>query len=1190
MRRYADTVAYSKTCPDCGRVFNHPPAYASHVGSRLCREDTATLSQPASVDRSKLGAASQQERLVWNALEDAQLARLVRLHGPGGWDGKSAAFTTARSASALRRRWQKLEDAAQENGVSMGEERVPLYNTATKRKVAGGSAPRRDHLERYLQDHPEYEVFQMEEEEEQEEEEEEKPSLRVEVAAPSPRETKTAADSPATSSVWSAENDATLLRLVAEGGAQDWKEKAAAMPGEQFNASSVRKRWLKLDKLAREAGGSAAAPAQAAPSSPRDTVWRGGNKSSSLWSEAEDGELRTLVAQHGVGNWSAIASQSTTARSADAVRKRWAYVLAPDNDEDEQSASSDDPRPDSGPTWTALEDAELAALVQEHGVGNWAPMGAAFSSKRSKSSLRGRWMRLEEEAAAEGGDAMKTRIRLWDEAKKEVVQGDAAPMRSELSSFLAAHPGLEVYTGQNSASARQAYDSLGRTSWTAAEDAELTQLVQQHGVGNWAAMGENFSTSRSSDSLRHRWVKLQQYLKDGGPSASLADLPQAGQSMKATPDALGRTLWTQAEDTELSQLVVKHGAGNWEEMEANFSTSRSGDALRKRWVKLQSPGAFAEPGTSGRRTSTEVDRLGAAGASPMGVSSSGRQRKAVDFFNPATAGGGGSSPRGRPGDKRGVGSSPHPQSEGGDYSRSGRMRKTVDSYNPEKETAAEAKHKAEAANERVVLWNTVTQRKVAGNSAPRRAHLEAYLNEHPEYEVFDGQNEPGYAKKKLKITPSLTSPKGGMPAAAEDPRTVWSALEDAQLARLVHEGGASNWVHKSSVFATSRTASAIRMRWMKLEEEAEALGTTACEMRIAVWNRETERVTAGNGAPRRENLERFLAERPEYSVYQDAAPSPRPLDSPRGPKGEDEVRQFWTEAEDAQLVSLVRQYGVGEWTAKSQVFATARSANSLRKRWTKIEEEEIQKGGVPGAGPDERVKVWNRVTQRALAGMSAPRRSNLARYLQEHPECEVYNGQNEGEGGEARTRTFWTAAEDEELTRLAEQYGVGNWSVIASVFSTGRSANGLRKRWSENRKRYGHDEAEEDPDAARPGPAVVEYSRSGRLRKAVDTYNPDAQRADVRSPFHLPFTEPSPLRLHPARAESSAAQIKEEDERVVLWNTATQRKVAGNSAPRRAHLQAYLNEHPEYEVFDGQNEPGRRVPRQLTESSVRRAL
>ena len=120
-------------------------------------------------------------------------------------------------------------------------------------------------------------------------------------------------------------------------------------------------------------------------------------------------------------------------------------------------------------------------------------------------------------------------------------------------------------------------------------------------------------------------------------------------------------------------------------------------------------------------------------------------------------------------------------------------------------------------------------------------------------------------------------------------------------------------------------------------------------------SRETERVTAGNGAPRRENLERFLAERPEYSVYQDAAPSPRPLDSPRGPKGEDEVRQFWTEAEDAQLVSLVRQYGVGEWTAKSQVFATARSANSLRKRWTKIEEEEIQKGGVPGAGPDERV-------------------------------------------------------------------------------------------------------------------------------------------------------------------------------------------------------------------------------------------
>lgn len=31
--------------------------------------------------------------------------------------------------------------------------------------------------------------------------------------------------------------------------------------------------------------------------------------------------------------------------------------------------------------------------------------------------------------------------------------------------------------------------------------------------------------------------------------------------------------------------------------------------------------------------------------------------------------------------------------------------------------------------------------------------------------------------------------------------------------------------------------------------------------------------------------------------------------------------------------------------------------------------------------------------------------------------------------------------------------GIGNWYAIEAEFSTGRTANGLRKRWSENSKR-----------------------------------------------------------------------------------------------------------------------------------------
>ena len=58
---------------------------------------------------------------------------------------------------------------------------------------------------------------------------------------------------------------------------------------------------------------------------------------------------------------------------------------------------------------------------------------------------------------------------------------------------------------------------------------------------------------------------------------------------RGTPDALGRTLWTGAEDVELAVLVEKHGVGSWDQIEGDFSTNRTADALRKRWVKLQAP-------------------------------------------------------------------------------------------------------------------------------------------------------------------------------------------------------------------------------------------------------------------------------------------------------------------------------------------------------------------------------------------------------------------------------------------------------------------------------------------------------------------------------------------------------------------------------------------------------------------------
>ena len=74
--------------------------------------------------------------------------------------------------------------------------------------------------------------------------------------------------------------------------------------------------------------------------------------------------------------------------------------------------------------------------------------------------------------------------------------------------------------------------------------------------------------------------------------------------------------------------------------------------------------------------------------------------------------------------------------------------------------------------------------------------------------------------------------------------------------------------------------------------------------------------------------------------------------------------------------------------------STGRSANAIRKRWTKLEEDAAALEPVS----DERVKIWNRKTERSHAGSAAPLRANLAKYLRDHPDCEVYNGQDDEDG------------------------------------------------------------------------------------------------------------------------------------------------------------------------------------------------
>lgn len=314
---------YSKTCPDCGRLFSHPPAYASHVGSRLCKEESALLQQKQQEQQQQQKQKRTQPELdprSWSADEDEALLQLVRTRGEVDWATRAAEFPYNRSISAMRKRWFKLQQADGMVGARRREPQKEQTNQA----------------------------------------------------------------------------ESTSLR---QRPSQNRNFDQFSDPPEVGKAKSTSK---------------------AAPG----------------WTKEEDAELRQLVVKHGVGNWGPIKAEFSSGRSSDAVRKRWHYYLADsnddnDNDDEAETASSTKQQPvvSAASKWTVDEDLELLRLVKEQGTnsGSWQPMAEIFcrkfeGSSRSGGSLRGRWQRLEEEAAAVGTTVLDMRIALWHKDDKVVIK------------------------------------------------------------------------------------------------------------------------------------------------------------------------------------------------------------------------------------------------------------------------------------------------------------------------------------------------------------------------------------------------------------------------------------------------------------------------------------------------------------------------------------------------------------------------------------------------------------------------------------------------------------------------------------------------------------------------------------------------------------------------------------------------
>lgn len=92
---------------------------------------------------------------------------------------------------------------------------------------------------------------------------------------------------------------------------------------------------------------------------------------------------------------------------------------------------------------------------------------------------------------------------------------------------------------------------------------------------------------------------------------------------------------------------------------------------------------------------------------------------------------------------------------------------------------------------------------------------------------------------------------------------------------------------------------------------------------------------------------------------------------------------------------LRQKYGEDKWNAlESKQLASAASDSVISFDTEASHLKQLEEAAEALQGAKRRVKIWNKVKRRKTAGMAAPFASSLIEYLESHPDCEVYNGQD----------------------------------------------------------------------------------------------------------------------------------------------------------------------------------------------------
>lgn len=195
----------------------------------------------------------------------------------------------------------------------------------------------------------------------------------------------------------------------------------------------------------------------------------------------------------------------------------------------------------------------------------------------------------------------------------------------------------------------------------------------------------------------------------------------------------------------------------------------------------------------------------------------------------------------------------------------------------------------------------------------------------------------------------------------------------------------------------------------------------------------------------------------------------------------------------------------------------------------------------------EHVTIWNRLERRKIAGNAAPLGKNVTKYLNNHPNCEVYVDQDEAERPGASARR--AAASARKRARLAAAAAA---EAESSELSRRAAANSIPLQ---RLLAAAADDDDADDHLDRP---YVHLDHNGMALSGLP-----AQSGGLTSSMH-----------GDAAATPETPHLTMPDgEHVTIWNRLEGRKIAGSAAPRKANLAAYLSRNPHCEAYDARKHP-----------------